>query len=75
MPLMINESQIYTSIMNNDDYMYKNRMWAVADSVESEIAESKPLSEEIEIRKITVKSTVFVRYLILEKDNGNPRED
>ncbi len=75
MPLMLNESQIYTSNMNNDDYMYKNRMWAIADSVESEIAESKPLSEEIEIRKITVKSTVYVRYLILEKGNGNQRED
>jgi hypothetical protein len=75
MPLMINESQIYASTMENDDYMYKNRMFAVADSVESNLAESKPLSEEIEIRKITIKSTVFVRYLILEKDNGNPRED
>ena len=75
MPLMINESQIYTSTMDNENYWYKRGMYAMADSAVSENADSAPLSEEIEIRKITVKSTVYVKYLILEKGNGNQRED
>lgn len=75
MPLMINESQIYASTMDNENYWYKRGMNAMADSVVSENADSTPLSEEIEIRKITVKSTVYVKYLILEKGNGNQRED
>ncbi len=75
MPLMINESQIYASTMDNENYMYKRGIYAMSDSAVSENADYKPLSEEIEIRKITVKSTVYIRYLILEKGNGNQRED
>jgi uncharacterized protein YggE len=77
MPLMMNESQNYASSVDDYNYMYKSReVFAVAtDSAVNEFAESKPLSEEIEIRKITVKSSVYIRYLILERDNGNLRED
>ncbi len=75
MPLMINESQIYASTLDND-YNLKGRRGAYAiQTLVSENVDSAPLSEEIEIRKITVKSTVYVKYLILEKGNGNQRED
>lgn len=75
MPLMINESQNYTNIMNDQEYLYKRGVYAIGDSANTDVAESNSLSEEIEIRKITIKSTVYVKYLILEKDNGNPRVD
>lgn len=75
MPLMINESQIYASSMENDYNLKGTRGAYAIQMLDSENADSTPLSEEIEIRKITVKSTVYVKYLILEKGNGNQRED